>query len=341
MDKHFIPSIQVAAVYIGTVVGAGFATGKEIVEFFTRYGFYGILGILLAGWLFCYCGVKIMIISKRIGAKSYQDFNLYLFGKPLGSVINFLMIFILLGVTSVMLSGAGAVFEEQLHLPKQLGIGITMALGLFVMINGVKGVYGVNIFVVPMLVLFSMIVAVQAFSPQSIFLTGEGPTYHWIVSAFSYGAFNLAMAQAVLVPLASEIDEEASLKTGGIIGGIVLTIILLGSHFALSSLPTVMLDEIPMASVIKNSYITIYFVYVCVIYGEIFTSVIGNLYGLERQLSQLLKLKSSFIIGTILLISYFISQLGYGHLISILYPFYGYLSLGFLVLLLVKKYPLP
>lgn len=39
---------QIAAVYVGTVVGAGFATGREIVEFFTRYGIYGFIGILIA-----------------------------------------------------------------------------------------------------------------------------------------------------------------------------------------------------------------------------------------------------------------------------------------------------
>ena len=35
---------QIAAVYVGTVVGAGFATGKEIVEFLPNLVFMAFLG---------------------------------------------------------------------------------------------------------------------------------------------------------------------------------------------------------------------------------------------------------------------------------------------------------
>ena len=35
MQSRISGSIQIAAVYVGTIVGAGFATGREIVEFFS------------------------------------------------------------------------------------------------------------------------------------------------------------------------------------------------------------------------------------------------------------------------------------------------------------------
>ncbi|MGG3497515.1 hypothetical protein ABES08_17525 [Peribacillus simplex] len=103
---------QIAAVYVGTVVGAGFATGKEIVEFFTRYGFYGFIGILIAGYIFIFTGTKIMLISARIRASSYEEFNEFLFGKKIAGIINIFFLIMLLGVTAVMISGSGAVFEE-------------------------------------------------------------------------------------------------------------------------------------------------------------------------------------------------------------------------------------
>lgn len=43
---------KVAATYIGTVVGAGFATGREIVEFFTINGIYGTIGICVSGFFY-------------------------------------------------------------------------------------------------------------------------------------------------------------------------------------------------------------------------------------------------------------------------------------------------
>lgn len=38
MKRSNESAFQLAFVYVGTVVGAGFATGKEIVEFFVRFG---------------------------------------------------------------------------------------------------------------------------------------------------------------------------------------------------------------------------------------------------------------------------------------------------------------
>src|SRR6476660_2290883 len=86
---------QIAAVYVGTVVGAGFATGKEIVEFFSRFGFFGFISILMSGYLFIVLGSKLMRMAAHIDAKSYQEFNEYLFGKWPSRVINVFMLFML------------------------------------------------------------------------------------------------------------------------------------------------------------------------------------------------------------------------------------------------------
>lgn len=107
MKTNWGAAFQIAAVYVGTVVGAGFATGREIVEFFTRFGFIGLIGILFSGYIFISQGSKLMRISAKIGATSYQEFNIFLFGRVFGSIINVIMLFMLLGVCAVMLSGAG------------------------------------------------------------------------------------------------------------------------------------------------------------------------------------------------------------------------------------------
>ncbi|KIL51855.1 membrane protein [Jeotgalibacillus soli] len=339
MTRGWIHSFQVAAVYVGTVVGAGFATGKEIVEFFTQYGLLGIAGILVAGLLFIFMGVKMMILSKRINATSYQDLNRFLFGRHVSKVINLFMLAVLLGVTSIMLSGAGAVFEEQLGLSKQIGIGSTVILALFVMVFGVKGLLSVNVLVVPMLVVFSIAVAVQSTGTLHL-MTPENPaSAGWILSALSYSAFNITMAAAVLVPLANEIKDEKVLKRGGIVGGILLMLILISSHIALSSLPNVAAYDVPMAEMMKTIFAVFYFVYVVVIYGEIFTSVIGNLFGLERQLIRYFNIPRMMMILGILLVAVVISQVGYSALLTLLYPLFGKICLVVLVLLMFKKIP--
>jgi uncharacterized membrane protein YkvI len=338
-------AVQIAAVYVGTVVGAGFATGKEIVEFFVQYRFFGFIGIGISGLLFIWLGTKMMILSKAIGAKSYRDLNEWLFGKSVGAVVNFLMMIVLFGVTSVMLSGSGALFKEQLGVPYQIGIFFTIILTVLIMIFGIKGVMGVNMFVVPMMVAFSMIgaghviLSENANQPLLYMEDGFDHFFQSFFSPFAYAAFNLAMAQAVLVPLAHEINDEKSMKWGGMLGGGILCVILLSSFLSLSAIPNIDQFEIPMAEVIKHFMNNMHAIFILVIYGEIFTSLIGDIFGLQKQLQHSYRVNKFVLMFLIIFIAYCISLFGYGPLISFLYPLFGYISFIFLALLAYKPIP--
>ncbi|WP_108670168.1 hypothetical protein [Peribacillus acanthi] len=338
MKGRWSGAFQIAAVYVGTVVGAGFATGKEIVEFFSKYGLFGTLCVLVAGFIFIYFGTKMMLLALRTKSASYQELNEHLFGRRLSSFINLLFFIMLMGVTSVMFSGAGAVFDEQLGIGKTTGIFLTMILSFIVLSFGVKGLFAVNSFVVPVMIFFSVLLCVVSVSqgdyrshffaiPESI------PIWKMMLSPLSYAAFNLALAQAVLVPVANDIKDEKIVKAGGILGGLLLTIILLSSHLSLITLPNVAGYEIPTAEVMKFLAPQFYWIYIFIIYGEIFTSIIGNSFGLERQLKPILKIRGSVIIVGIFGVSFLISKIQYGILLSFLYPLFGYISIVFLFLL--------
>lgn len=334
-------AFQIAAVYVGTVIGAGFATGKEIVEFFTRFGFYGFIAILLAGYLFIFLGAKIMIKAIEIQAASFEEFNKYLYGEKLSKIMNILTLVILLGICAVMMAGADALFREQLGYPKSTGAILTGVLALIVLAVGAKGLFAVNSFVVPALVLFSFILMFKAvpsigFVESFIIAPANTGLLRAILSAFSYAALNLALAQAVLVPVAVEVNNKKVVRLGGIIGGILLTLVLIASHLTLLTLPNVAAFDIPMAVIVSRAASNIYFIYLAIIYGEIFTSVIGNMYGLERQIRKYIPLQSIVIYGGVLLIVYTIGLVDYSLLLGILYPVFGYISLLFLIILWLK-----
>jgi uncharacterized membrane protein YkvI len=341
--KNWPAAFQIAAVYVGTVIGAGFATGKEIVEFFSRFGFFGFISILMSGYLFIALGSKLMRIAAQINAKSYQELNEYLFGKWPGRVINIFMLFMLLGVSAVMLAGAGAVFEEQLGLAKNLGVFLTITLSIIVMLIGTKGLFAVNSFVVPLMICFSLIlmsysIQMPNFLNQLLFIPHAEDGWKSVVAPFSYTALNLGLAQAVLVPIASEIKDDWTIKWGGILGGMALTLILIASHSTLIMLPNLELYEIPMAIIMKNLAPFLHGVFVLVIYGEIFTSVIGNVFGLDRQLKQYMAIPTMVSVSSIFVVSYLISLVNYGTLLSYLYPLFGYICMTFFVLLWMKPF---
>ena len=49
-------SIQIALAYMSVVIGGGFASGQEVLQFFTGYGLIGILGTLVSGLMFAFLG---------------------------------------------------------------------------------------------------------------------------------------------------------------------------------------------------------------------------------------------------------------------------------------------
>jgi uncharacterized membrane protein YkvI len=341
--KNWPAAFQIAAVYVGTVVGAGFATGREIVEFFSRFGFFGLISILMSGYLFIILGSKLMRMAAQINAKSYQEFNEYLFGKWPGRIINLFMLFMLLGVSAVMLSGAGAVFQEQLGLPKNLGVFLTIFLSIVVMLVGTKGLFAVNTVVVPLMISFSLIlmffsIRMPNFIDQILFIPHAQDGWKSVVAPFSYTALNLGLAQAVLVPIATEVKDDWTIKWGGILGGTALTLILIASHSTLIMLPNLEVYNIPMAIIMKQLAPFLYWVFVLVIYGEIFTSVIGNVFGLDRQLKQYLTIPTMVSVTAIFVVSYLISLINYGTLLSYLYPLFGYICMTFFILLWMKPF---
>jgi uncharacterized membrane protein YkvI len=339
--KKLAGSFQIAAVYVGTVIGAGFATGREIVEFFTRFGFVGFIAILLSGYLFITMGTKIMLKSHDIKAKSFEEFNEYLFGKWFSKFMNIVMMIMLIGVSAVMLSGAGAVFQEQLLLPKQVGILLTIGLGFITMMVGIKGLFAVNTFVVPLMIVFNLFLMVYsvrnaAFLDAFLMIPHAEDGWKSVVAPFSYVAFNLAMAQAVLVPVAGEVKDRDTIKYGGYLGGFFLTLILISSHITLVMIPNVTQYQIPMAVVMKSFVAGFYMIYIIIIYGEIFTSVIGGVFGLEKQLTNYWKGSSLMTFTGIFLVIYSLSFFEYSELLSYLYPLFGYMSLLFIILLWMK-----
>jgi uncharacterized membrane protein YkvI len=335
--KNLKAILQVAATYIGTIVGAGFATGKEIVQFFSQYGMIGLIGILLSGYLFIWIGTKSMLIAKRIDANSYQEVNEYLFGEKIARVVNFVLLIMLFGVTSVMFSGTGAVFREQLGLPSQVGILLTMVFCYLAVIRGMKGLLFVNSLIVPMMILFSVLV-ISAF-PGATEYYGESVNLgRVILSALAYASYNIVLGQAVLVPLGRDSENETIIRWGGFLGGLGLTLILVTSHLALITIPEMTAYSIPMAEIIKQIGTVLHILFVIVIYGEIYTTLIGNVYGISRKLSASPQPKKSVIIS-ILFVCYFVSLIGFDSLVKYLYPLFGYMGCVVLLSLMFKKMP--
>lgn len=342
--KRTITALQIAFTYIGTVVGAGFATGQEILQFFTKYGSVALLTIVVATALFIWFGTKVMLLAHDIRAASFEDLNKHLFGSKMGQWFSLLMMVELLSVSIVMLAGAGSVFKEQLGQSFLLGTTITLLLGYLVIMRGMKGIVAVNSVVVPLMLLFTGIVFYNTIqhenflSLQWLHQENPFPTGRAWIAPLLYSAFNLASAQAVLVPLGSSVQDRRAIQIGGVLGGIGLGALLLLGHISLSvHAPVVFQYEIPMGLVVAGMGTAIHLMYLLLIYAEIFTTFVADLFGVTLQLEHRTRLKRQTVLVALLLICYGVSVFGFKALLSTLYPFFGCLSLLWFTFVIARQ----
>ncbi len=334
---------RVAAAFIGTVVGAGFASGQEILKFFSHFGGPGILGISVSCLLFCAAGSMIMLLGRSLQAVSFAEVVRHVGGARLGPALDLLVGLFLFGTLSVMLAGAGAVFAQQWGGPYLAGTFFTLVISELTVLFGIKGIIKVNSIVVPVMLASCLLAALPGVSGQGLLAAltnfvpaGQGAAPNWFLSALLYTAYNITLGAAVLAPLGAKIRNRRILLAGGCLGGLGLGISAMAINLAiLCHYPDSAQYEIPSLFVAGHLAWYGQILFSFILWAEIFTTIIGNLYGLAVRVSHYTGLNYPAVTVFLMLAALAISRLGFSGLVGTLYPLFGYLSLVFLVCLAV------
>src|SRR5699024_12687096 len=64
--KQFMKNtLRVAGAYIGAIIGAGYASGQEILQFFGSYGWIGIVGSIITVGIYPILGYYIVLLGEK------------------------------------------------------------------------------------------------------------------------------------------------------------------------------------------------------------------------------------------------------------------------------------
>ncbi len=144
-------SAKLSATLVGTVVGAGFISGAELVRFFPAEGFLPCLIVAAGLFALCFWGLY------RLGAArgGYAGALRALFG-PLAGAVRAFVLACSLVLCASMLAGLNAVAAEGFGLRTKFPAAALLALlplSLFSR-KGVRGLYIVNLALVPLILAF-------------------------------------------------------------------------------------------------------------------------------------------------------------------------------------------
>ncbi|PYZ96246.1 hypothetical protein CR205_18000 [Alteribacter lacisalsi] len=320
---------------IGTIIGAGYASGRELWEFF---GSESGLAIVLFAILFFICCNVLMTISYEQKSGHYLPVLRELMGRRLTGLYDGMIILYLFSVTVIMIAGGGATLEV-LHIPYWYGVLIISGLLVMLFIWGISGMTSMNAVIIPVLIVFLVGTLITFQWTTGFEITFNLEAQHNWPTAFTFTALNILPLVAVLAAVGSKIRHpgEIWIASGG--SALIMGIIsFLYNESLLVVAHEVMLYEIPLFAILKHYPYFMVLVMSGLLWAAIYTTAASGMLGLCTRLREYMGLPYWLISLILALAMVPLTTIGFSTLISILYPLYGVLNLYILAAILL--YPI-
>ncbi|WP_087973302.1 YkvI family membrane protein [Oceanobacillus rekensis] len=333
--------------FIGIIVGAGFASGQEVLQYFTSFGLMGIIGAILATALFAYVGMLLVWLGSRTQTTSHKEVIYNISGRYLGIVIDYILIFTLFGVGVVMIAGSGSNLNQQFDVPYIVGTTIMFILILLAGMLNVNRIVSIIAGVTPFLIIFVILISIYSFLNADVSiialdsLARDQPTSlpNWLISALNYVSFNTAVGASMALLMGGAETNRKTAALGGLFGGLGIGLLIILSNLAIfSQIENVGSLDMPMLGIVNNISPILGIIMSLVIFGMIFNTAISMFYSFVARFTEVGTTKFKlFFIGTII-IAYGASFVGFTNLVAELYPIIGYLGLVIIAVLIITPF---
>ncbi len=329
-------SISTALVYIGLVIGAGFASGREIFQYFNIPTKTDLTGIVIATLGFAGLAYITMALAKTHSAQSFDQYIEKI--SPLCSVpIKIFMALFMFCGYFVMLAASGALFENTFGCSIGIGISLLSLICFVVFIFDLSGIVVINSALVPLMIVgMTFLCIASAICGVPAFLAFDEIKNNFLVSALCYVSYNTITSGAVLVPLAHNLTKknllQASVISGFVLGTLILLVwAVLNIHFDF-----VYSAEMPLLN-LAAFYGEFYKVlYSIILFMALCTTAISHGFGLLSKFKFKNRTDRIIVSALMCLLAMPFAKFGFSALISKLYFVFGILGLLWTVLVINK-----
>lgn len=338
----------IASTYIGTVIGAGFASGQEVLQFFTAFGARALAGLALSFLLFTVFGVRVLELGRLTGARSHKPLLEHAGGPRLGKVLDGLLTLFLLALAAAMASGAGATAAEQYGWPRLWGSGLLIALTVATVLTGIQGITRAMGFTTPALLVMVFVISGYALQAEgglagAFAWRGDaslGAVPLWYGAAPLYVAYNMLLAIPVLAYLGAAANDWGHIRWGAVLGGAGLAIGALAIHFAVAvKMPGAAEADIPIFSAATAVPRWVTAAYTAVLFAEIYTTAVATLFGFATRIAP----PGGWGFPMVVMVGGMLAAIGglfkFADVVGTLYPVMG--GIGLVILLGLLRPPRP
>ena len=222
--------MNVALVYVGTVVGAGFASGQEVYLFFGRHGTAGLVGIATASLGFWVLGYRALTAGR--GHAGLGPFLAAAYPSGGAGVLELLMMAFLAAGLLVVAAAGGTLLSALGACPLPVGSAAILVAALAIAAYGADGMLKAHAVLVPFLVGTTLLVAVRAPGRW-----GAPGIHGWWLSSLLYVSYNLFTGLVVLLAMGARLPTAAERRRAAGAGAALLGLLALALDRALLGLP--------------------------------------------------------------------------------------------------------
>lgn len=227
-------ALSISFVYIGLVIGAGFASGREIFEYFSVPSQTDVSGIVLASTAFGILAFITTSLAKSLNVGSFDEFIDKVTPEFSKFIKFFMTVFMFCGFF-IMLSAAGTLFRDTLSLPFGVGVLVLATLCFAVFSFDLTGLVAVNTILVPFMVVGMVVLCIiTGLCGVPVFSYSTVIKNNFLFAALCYASYNTITAGAVLVPVSNEASGK-SLVLSSVVSAAVLGLLIFIVWFTLNT----------------------------------------------------------------------------------------------------------
>lgn len=296
---------------VGTVIGAGFASGREVVTFFGAVP--NVFIALIAGAMVFACSVLFLFVGRRVQKTDMGEVNGEVFGKvrPLADIF---MLFNSVTVLGAMLAATDSLSAEFINIRPFASILLGLLCAV-IAVKGLKGVIKANAVLVPIMIAFLCACTLRAIDFP---LKSQGGRID-IYSIVLYVAMNMILGGGVLTTVHKLSPREILLSSA--VAALVIAGLLMCIMGALQSCAAAHAD-MPMLLIALKSGRIMYIISLPVIAASIFTTMLSAFKSVYDYIHGFINSKT-ISAGIVLIGGLAVGALGFTSVVGLLYPITG------------------
>ena len=347
--------MRVAGAVIAFLIGSGFASGQEVFQFLTVYGYRGIFGSLVAMLLCSSVSGILMSFGYRTRNNPKTSPYFHYLGKFFGQFMTYYTPFFAFLITIVMISGTGATLNQYFGLDPRVGTVVMTIIITLVALLGLTKVVDVISLIGPGLIIFTLSIALYTlFTNPGNFASADqllnnlndlpygagNSRSYWLLAAVLFVAYNIVAGVPFMVELGSkEVTSNKEAWLGGIAGGVGLMSAAFALNLAMLGHADVLVKaEVPVITLAQKMSPVVSFLFVIILLAGIFSTSVPMLLTVTNALTKENTKKSTrnILIVVVAILALIGGQLPFGKLVGLVYPFTGYFGIA-MILLFIKK----